>query len=544
MNNSHGEKMNLLIKWSKGLRLKLLVLGFMPVLALGSLSFVSVNAANGFKSRLSDAYQVRAKLIETAGEMDSDVNALGRWMWITYGMAENVEARNGFIKRSQNKISEFDGAFATYITLPRNPKIKELFKTVEEKWPLAKAGANEAIVLFQQHTPESNELAKKVMQEKMLPHLVPITKTMNEIKSVMHGLLEAEIKSAEDFSLATKRTLLFVSLICVVFCIGFAIALALNLTDRLTRVSSSLHQVSENVHSASTQIAASSEALSSATTEQASSLEETATSLEQITAMIAKATHAAKSASDSSSESQTKAERGKATVDQMLQSMNEISSSNEAIMKQVDASNQQMADIVNVIHGIAEKTKVINDIVFQTKLLSFNASVEAARAGENGKGFAVVAEEVGSLAQMSGNAAKEISDMLTGSISAVEKVVEETKSKVEILIAQGKQKVESGTVVAKQCADVLNEIVNNVTMVSGLSSDISSASQEQSLGVNEINKAMSQLDTVTQQNASTSAQVSDATKHLASQAEILKGSVDELVVTVEGRFAAAETTTV
>lgn len=101
----------------------------------------------------------------------------------------------------------------------------------------------------------------------------------------------------------------------------------------------------------------------------------------------------------------------------MIHSITEISESNDRIMSQVADGNRKISEIVQVISEIGNKTKVINDIVFQTKLLSFNASVEAARAGEHGKGFAVVAEEVGNLAQMSGNAAKEISDMLNGSVS-------------------------------------------------------------------------------------------------------------------------------
>ncbi len=203
-------------------------------------------------------------------------------------------------------------------------------------------------------------------------------------------------------------------------------------------------------------------------------------------------------------------------------------------MVQVNQSNLQMADIIKVIHQIGEKTKVINDIVFQTKLLSFNASVEAARAGEHGKGFAVVAEEVGNLAQMSGNAAREISDMLAGSISKVETIVQETKTKVESLISLGKQKVDSGVSVAKQCAEVLTEIVDNVSKVSGLAHEISSASQEQAQGVAEINKAMSQMDTVTQQNAATSEETASAAEELSAQAETLKSAVEDLVRTVEG----------
>ena len=149
----------------------------------------------------------------------------------------------------------------------------------------------------------------------------------------------------------------------------------------LMRLADQIADSSSQVASASTQIHSSSQVLSNATTEQAASLEETAASLEEITAMISKASDSAGNAAQSSVESHNKAEEGRGAVDQMMNSMTEISQSNEAIMTQINQSNQQMTEIVKVIQEIGNKTKVINDIVFQTKLLSFNASVEA-RANE------------------------------------------------------------------------------------------------------------------------------------------------------------------
>jgi methyl-accepting chemotaxis protein len=203
-------------------------------------------------------------------------------------------------------------------------------------------------------------------------------------------------------------------------------------------------------------------------------------------------------------------------------------------MTQITESNQKMADVVNVIQEIGSKTKVINDIVFQTKLLSFNASVEAARAGEHGKGFAVVAEEVGNLAQMSGNAAKEITGLLEDSIKKVESLVIETRSKVETLAQQGKQEVDEGVEVAKRCGQVLGNIVTDSTSVASMASEISSASQEQAQGISEINKAMSQLDQVTQQNSAAGEQAARAAEDLSLQAEVLKTAVDQLVFAIKG----------
>ena len=319
------------------------------------------------------------------------------------------------------------------------------------------------------------------------------------------------------------------------FSLALAFLLGTAISKNLMRVTALINESTGKVATASTQIASSSQQLSQATTEQAASLEETAASLEEISAMVSKAAENATTTETNSHQSQTKAEEGRQAVEEMMKSMNEISDSNEAIVNQVNKSNQEMSEIIRVIEEIGNKTKVINEIVFQTKLLSFNASVEAARAGEHGKGFAVVAEEVGNLAQMSGNAAKEITAMLDTSIAKVDSIVKNSKSGVEALVEQGKQKVESGITVARQCSSVLEEIVQNVSGVTNLAQEISRATKEQSQGVGEINKAIGQLDIVTQQNSATSEETAKAAAELSHQAETMKAAVDELVATVQGQ---------
>jgi methyl-accepting chemotaxis protein len=218
----------------------------------------------------------------------------------------------------------------------------------------------------------------------------------------------------------------------------------------------------------------------------------------------------------------------------MMKAIGDINTSNIGIMDQINMTNKEIENIVTIINEIGTKTKVINDIVFQTKLLSFNASVEAARAGEQGKGFAVVAEEVGNLAAMSGAAALEISNMLDGSIKTVESIVRESKEKIGKLVLVGKEKIDIGTKIARECEEVLSEIVASVASVSKIVSEISTASQEQAQGVHEITKAVAQLDQVTQQNTANSSESANAAGTLSGQAEMLNSLVRQLVITVDG----------
>jgi len=199
--------------------------------------------------------------------------------------------------------------------------------------------------------------------------------------------------------------------------------------------------------------------LSSRTEQQASSLQQTAASLEELTMTVKQNADNAKDANRLSAESMSVASAGGTVVGQVVETMHTI-----------QESSRKIADIVTLIDGIA----------FQTNILALNAAVEAARAGEKGKGFAVVAGEVRSLAQKTSEAAKEIKALIDASVSGVE----------------------LGAVQAEKAGQTMGEIVQSVRRVSNIMSEISTASDEQSKGLEQINQAVSQMDGVTHQNAS------------------------------------------
>lgn len=306
------------------------------------------------------------------------------------------------------------------------------------------------------------------------------------------------------------------------------------LSKVLTDITSILNKTSDEVSQASFQSASSATELSEASTEQAASLQETMASIEEISAMVNQNAESAAKANLEVTANQKSSEEGTLSMQQVLRSIEEIKQTNDEILGQMETSNQEFAEIVKIISEIGTKTNVINEIVFQTKLLSFNASVEAARAGEHGKGFAVVAEEVGNLAQMSGNAAKEITDMLANSVKKVNQIVEQTRGKVDRLVEIGKDKISMGVSTAQKCNAVLEKINENARVVTGMISEIAHASKEQAQGVQEINKAILQLDQVTQQNSTVAQQSSSQSENLNAEAKNLTRAVLKLVVFVEG----------
>ena len=245
--------------------------------------------------------------------------------------------------------------------------------------------------------------------------------------------------------------------------------------DKLTTIIGSVRLTSTNVTGASQQLSGATSQLASGTQEQAASLEETAASLEQITATVKQNADNARQASQLAGGSRDAAERGGEVVAAAVASMDEIT-----------RASKRIADIITVI----------DEIAFQTNLLALNAAVEAARAGEQGRGFAVVAAEVRNLAQRSAGAAKEIKALIKDSVA----------------------KVEEGSQHVNRSGKTLDEIVQSAKRVADIVAEIAAACQEQSSGIDQVNRAVAQMDRVTQDNAAQTEELSSTSQALAHQA--------------------------
>ncbi|MCW5296630.1 methyl-accepting chemotaxis protein [Herbaspirillum lusitanum] len=247
------------------------------------------------------------------------------------------------------------------------------------------------------------------------------------------------------------------------------------MNDSLLRIVGEVRTGTDTIATASTEIASGNLDLSSRTEQQAGSLEETASAMEELTSTVKANADNARQANQLAVSASEVAQQGGAVVGQVVDTMGSI-----------NESSRKIVDIISVIDGIA----------FQTNILALNAAVEAARAGEQGRGFAVVASEVRSLAQRSAAAAKEI----------------------KVLIDDSVEKVGSGSKLVEQAGVTMSEVVASVRRVTDIVGEISAASTEQSTGIEEVNRAITQMDEVTQQNAALVEQAAAAAQSLQEQA--------------------------
>jgi CHASE3 domain sensor protein len=254
---------------------------------------------------------------------------------------------------------------------------------------------------------------------------------------------------------------------------------------RLTRMAGDLFSGASQMASASGQLSSASQSLAEGATEQASSLEQTSAALEEITSMSKQNADNANHANSLARDTRQEAEKGSAGMGEMIEAM-----------KAINKSSQEISKII----------KVIEEIAFQTNLLALNAAVEAARAGEHGKGFAVVAEEVRNLAQRAAAAARDTASLIEDAV----------------------KKASSGGEIANRAGKTLSDITENVKKVTDLVAEIAAASDEQSKGVSQVSVAITQMDKVTQQNASNAEETAAASEELSSQVDRMQETVLDL----------------
>ena len=267
----------------------------------------------------------------------------------------------------------------------------------------------------------------------------------------------------------------------------------------IERIGAAMAQVrgsASSIQLASTEIATGNQDLSQRTEQTASNLQQAASSIEQLSGTVRQSADSARQANQLATSAAEVAARGGVVVSAVVTTMDEI-----------NASSKKIADITGVIDGIA----------FQTNILALNAAVEAARAGEQGRGFAVVASEVRSLAQRSAEAAKEIKSLIGASVD----------------------KVASGSKLVADAGSTMREIVASVQRVSDIIGEISTASAEQSDGIDLVNTAVTQLDQMTQQNAALVEESAAAAESLRGQADTLGGVLSGFRLAPDAHLQAA-----
>ena len=504
----------------------LLVLGIMQVISAG----IFINALNNDKDNFTVS-QLSSKNVAEFTDAWISLNqarvTLNRGMLrLQSSMASQINGGqlNELVNTAKNLLADAQVHYDKYYALPNTPGLDEnLAKRLEEQYRIYSATLTQMNVLLSQGNLE--DMFKQNAEQKQ-----------NAMQTVYREWREAQAtltdKGIQDNESDYKRILWILSavmLLVIVVIISSWVAmrrvlllpleevinhiraiaagdltqpiqaegknemaiLARNVQEMQASLANTVGVVREGadtIYTGAGEISAGSNDLSSRTEQQAASLEETAASMEQLTATVKQNADNARQASRLALDASSTAKKGGNVVEGVVRTMDEIAT-----------SSSKIAQITNVIDGIA----------FQTNILALNAAVEAARAGEQGRGFAVVAGEVRTLAQRSAQAAKEI----------------------KALIDDSGERVNAGSQLVNEAGATMAEIVNAVTRVTDIMGEIASASDEQSRGIDQVGQAVAEMDRVTQQNASLVEESAAAAAALEDQAARLNEAVAVFKIT-------------
>ncbi|CAE80933.1 putative methyl-accepting chemotaxis protein [Bdellovibrio bacteriovorus HD100] len=478
--------------WFRGIKGKLLFAAALPIVAFCMVGVISVNGVGRVNELLKSSHNEIIPNILILTDMRISRNAFGFRAYSALSLFKTGKEIDGELELAAKALDSYRKDYEKYMKTSFTAEEKVLFDKAQDKFPAILAIMEDILKNLKSKDAAGLERAEELLRGDYTVAGVPVSEFTEAALKIYEGKAATEGQLAHAAEESVKMWNILTTIVGNILISGTLLWIAARMSKQISAISEQLTEASNHVAGAVTQMTSAGSSLSQSSTEAAASLEETVASLEELSSMVQMNSDNAKQAASLSASSREVAEKGQGEISKLISSMEQIS-----------ASSRKIEEIIHVI----------DDIAFQTNLLALNAAVEAARAGEQGKGFAVVAEAVRALAQRSASAAKDITQ----------------------LIKQSVQQVEEGSQIASSSGLVLDNIVTSVKKVSDLNTEIATASTEQTAGIQQISKAMNQLDQAAQGNAASAEEIAASSAEIDTMAATSQKLTSQLNEVIHGK---------
>ncbi|MBC7466276.1 MAG: MCP four helix bundle domain-containing protein [Bdellovibrio sp.] len=512
------------------LQLRLILMSAAAFLLTSAVGIFGLSEMKDIAGRTSEIADVWIPGIQGLSQIRNRIQAIRMTDWQLLS-TEDAEGRKKLFENLEslsNDMLIYNNTFSDLINDPHSQTQFDEYKSTWIKYSDINAKFVESLKAGRQSEGKlllANEEEK--LYEEMLSHLSDLEVINYDGSNAARDAATAKLKSSKLLVLIFVPFIFTLALLLLGY-YNRKISLALAaLADRLKESADIVMNQGESLSEMAAQ-------LSHSTESSAAALEQTAVTTKNINQAVIEAKNLADEAAQAILTTKQCATAGHVSIQAVDEAMKKINVSNVEILGHVEQNYEDMKQVTRIIQTISEKTKIINDIVFQTKLLSFNASVEAARAGDQGKGFSVVAEEIAKLAEVSGGAAREISEILQSSSDTVNTIVEGTKTRIAVSVNQSSDHIKVGVDRTAACSEALQEIVANAEKASRLAVVIVESSTRQSQSTTEINTAIGLLSDATAQNSSLATGTAKESSEMKVQSDILLEIVERLEYEVHG----------
>jgi methyl-accepting chemotaxis protein len=516
------------------IKIKILVFVFIALIFLVVTGLIGYMSLNKSIESVSNLTKIEYPKILLAQKLKADNHALIRFLWTTHGLFQYAGERKNQIDEARASFKALEDDMTNLRAMKFGIEIQKTVIEIEKRWKDLSSTIPNILDTYEKGTEEADKEATNMLAFEAVAQANEVYEFLKDFDIQLRTrILDETINNERKFN---QAKMIIISSIVVGFLILILIGLifASSLSKKLLEVSQNIHENSQLLYRAAITVSDSSRSLSKDSTTQASAMTETSSSMVELNSMIAMNSENAGKSLYVSSSNRGEVMESQDILGKVMGAIQDVDQGNQALANQVELNNQKLEDVVKIILDINTKTAVINDIVFQIKLLSFNASVEAARAGEHGKGFSVVAEEVGNLAESTSKAAQQITELLNSSVTHVKKIAIETSDQIAKLVSLNKMKVSNCISFSKECDDYLKKVLSGSEDMNRMAKEISASSSEQATGMDEISKAMNQLSDIFQNSQKRSAENQESAEILYREVESLNQGIVHLNTIVNG----------